>query len=110
MALNRARTFLDRARRAGNRSSLNRAVESALRLQTYTLDWEHAERILDSSAVDFLDASERPKHWAETDGQSIWLSPLKPWCDEALYYTLLHEAMHGLVKRDDGSEVSDSIA
>ena len=55
----------------------------------------------------FLDASERPKHFAETDGESIDLNPLKPWSRDELYWTLLHEAMHGLVRRDDGSEVSE---
>ena len=39
------------------------------------------------------------KHWAETDGESIWLNTWKEWNYEDIYYTLIHEVLHGLIRR-----------
>jgi hypothetical protein len=39
------------------------------------------------------------KHWAETDGNIIWLNSWHKWRYEDIYYTLIHEVIHGLIKR-----------
>ena len=45
-------------------------------------------------------------HWAETDGESVWLSSTRKFDDDTLYYTLLHEELHGMIRRvgRDGTE------
>ena len=102
-----ARHFLIRSRRAGIKSSINRAIKSTIRIKDYTFNWNNSLKILNTSAVTFMDISDNPKHWAETDGESISINPLMPWSADELYWTLLHEALHGLVRRNDGSEVSE---
>ena len=48
-------------------------------------------------------------HWAETDGTSIWLNTYKEFTSELLYKTLLHEALHGMIVRKNGSELSEHL-
>ena len=107
-ALQRCRAFLDRSRRAGSRSRLARAVPKVLRGR-YSLRYGHAMKLMQEKKISFLDTSAAAAgHWAETDGDSIWISPLKRWTQDDLYYTLLHEALHGLVRRgDNGSELAE---
>ena len=107
-AIVRCRAYLDRARRIGARSRIAKVVPNVLRGR-YSLNYRHADSILQAENVAFLemDAAAAGRHWAETDGCSIWLSPLKRWTPDALYFTLLHEALHGLVRRKDGSELSE---
>ena len=38
-------------------------------------------------------------HWAETDGTAIFLNTLRTFDNETLFYTLLHETMHGMITR-----------
>jgi hypothetical protein len=47
------------------------------------------------------------KHWAETDGITIWLNTYKEWTPSLLKYTLIHECIHGLVKRYNGHYLSE---
>lgn len=37
-------------------------------------------------------------HWADTDGESVWLAT-HGFDDETLFFTLLHEELHGVVRR-----------
>lgn len=46
-------------------------------------------------------------HWAETDGECIWLNAYKTYSDEILYKTLLHESLHGLVRRNGVHELPE---
>ena len=56
------------------------------------------------SQVTLIEPCDRCDQWAETDGEStIWLNPDKPFDQYTLYWTLLHEALHGLMLRADGS-------
>ena len=36
-------------------------------------------------------------HWAETDGSYIWLNIYKPWTTDLLFWTLVHECIHGII-------------
>lgn len=47
------------------------------------------------------------KHWAETDGEKIWLNTYKDFNIETLYYTILHEALHGAIY-ENGKEISET--
>ena len=37
---------------------------------------------------------------AETDGEKIYLNMYKIWTNDLLTYTIIHECMHGFVKRN----------
>jgi hypothetical protein len=37
-------------------------------------------------------------YWAETDGQCIYINAWKPYDDNELFYTLFHEALHGIFR------------
>lgn len=49
------------------------------------------------------------KHWAETDAHTIWLNTYKYFDDNTLYYTLLHEYMHGLICRKNKHYLSENL-
>ncbi len=102
--LSRVKGWLDRERKAGIRSRLVRMIPTVVRGK-YTLNWNNAMKVLQT--VDFIPADELPQHWAETDGKKIWINPLKEWSREELFYTLLHEALHGIVQRGTRGDVSE---
>ena len=47
------------------------------------------------------------KHWAETDGITISLNVWKKWSKRVLKYTLIHECIHYLIKRENGHYLSE---
>jgi hypothetical protein len=57
---------------------------------------EHYHNVLKNIKFIYNDIDQ---HWAETDGESIWLNTFKIWTYPLLVYTLIHECIHGLVKR-----------
>lgn len=48
-------------------------------------------------------------HWAETDGQNIYLNNIKNYNYDLLYYTIWHELIHGMILRKDNSELSEYL-
>lgn len=100
----RVKKWLSSERKAGLRSKLIRGIPSIVRGK-YTLDWKNAMNVLQN--IEFIPANEFPQHWAETDGKKIWINPLKEWSREDLFYTLLHEALHGIVRRGTRGDVSE---
>jgi len=69
-----------------------------------TLDYRHAAALL--RRVGF-DVESDDDCWASTDGREIWLSPHRIFDDDTLFYTLLHEVIHGMVRRSNGHELSE---
>jgi hypothetical protein len=61
------------------------------------LNYNHAIKVL--FHIEFI-YNNIDQHWAETDGKTIWLNTYKTFSDELLETTLLHEAFHGLVRRN----------
>ena len=47
--------------------------------------------------IDFL--PDDAPHWAETDGSTVWISSTKLFEGTDLYYTMLHEEIHGFLRR-----------
>lgn len=52
---------------------------------------------------------DKENHWAETDCKNIWLNTYKNFTFNLLYYTLLHEKLHGIILRDGKYELSESL-
>lgn len=46
-------------------------------------------------------------HWAETDGERIWLNTLKPYTVDTLRWTILHEVLHGMIKRNHVHDIPE---
>ena len=46
-------------------------------------------------------------HWAETDGKSIYINNIKKYSKTSLYYTILHESIHGMILRKNNNELSE---
>lgn len=42
-------------------------------------------------------------YWAMTDGETIWLNTYKDYDEGLLFFTLVHEMLHGLVIRGEGN-------
>lgn len=56
--------------------------------------------------IHFFDAGDGD-HWAHTDGASTWINQCRHFTPELLYWTLLHEALHGALTREGGVELSE---
>lgn len=61
----------------------------------------------DKKHINFIYDTEN--HWAETDCKTIWINVYKNFNYDLLYYTLLHEKLHGLILRDGRHELSEEI-
>jgi hypothetical protein len=48
-------------------------------------------------------------HWAETDGKTIFINNIKDYNYKILYDTIKHEMLHGLIRRNDNSELSEHL-
>ena len=46
-------------------------------------------------------------YWAETDGIKIIINTYNNFTPDVLYFTLLHETMHGMIKRINNHELSE---
>ena len=89
--------YFSHNRKLGKKSSIYIHTRDILRTSNFTLDYNHALKIL--WCIEFI-YNNVEQHWAETDGQTIWLNTYKTFSDELLETTLLHEAFHGLVRRN----------
>ena len=46
-------------------------------------------------------------HWGETHGDTIWINTHKEFTSDLLYYTILYETLHGMIRRSDNHELSE---
>lgn len=84
-------------RKLGKKSLIYIYTRDILRTSNFRLNYNHALKVL--FHIEFI-YNNVDQHWAETDGQTIWLNTYKTFSDELLENTLLHEAFHGLVRRN----------
>jgi hypothetical protein len=99
-SLNNVKKYINNHKKKGKKSSIHNSIKKIIRNNEYKLDWNRSLNMLNKKHIFFMECNKNiPTHWAETDGVDIWLSPLKNWTEENLYYTLLHECLHGLIKR-----------
>ena len=48
-------------------------------------------------------------HWAETDGKTIFINNIKDYNYKILYNTIKHEMIHGMILRNNNSELSEHL-
>ena len=90
--------FMDQER-LGTNSSIYTSAVTHLRSKAFTIDFNQLNRMLHTNHIHLI-YDDVNKHWAETDGSSIWLNTWRTWTHSALTLTLIHEAIHNLVLRD----------
>lgn len=97
--LNKVKNYIYKHKKNGYKSSIHNSIKKIIRNNEYNLNWNKSLNMLNENHIFFMEYKNVPTHWAETDGVDIWLSPFKNWTEDNLYYTLLHECLHGLVQR-----------
>jgi hypothetical protein len=83
-----------------NKYKFNDVITSILRTSNFTLDFNHYYKIVNN--IEFIYNSV-DCHWAETDGETIWINiwnDTNRWNQSLLNYTVVHECIHGLIKRN----------
>jgi hypothetical protein len=96
--------FFKKQKRLKKESIIYKSAKKVTRNANITINY--SRNILDN--IYFISDSE-PNFWAETDGVSIWLNASKQYDDSTLYYTLLHECLHGMVYRDNMYYLSEPL-
>ena len=77
--------------------------QKTCRNNEFYIDYERAATL--NIEVDFdVDDS----FWAQTDGKVVWINTHCDFTDDDLYWTLLHECLHGMVKRRTGHELCET--
>ena len=79
-----------------NKNEICNTSKNELRNDEVIFNTEHYLKVLNN--IEFF-YNEVDRYWAETDGETIWLNTFKDWSYSNLVYTLIHECIHGLVKR-----------
>ena len=87
VASERAKAYMGK-----HRERIRRVASHHCRTDDVTVDTE-------CTPLDSILFLEEGDHWAETDGVAIWINRLRDFTEETLFYTLLHEVLHGSVKR-----------
>lgn len=54
-----------------------------------------------------LEYDDDERHWAQTDGSCVWINLWHRFDDEVLFWTILHEVLHGMFRRPCGAELSE---
>ena len=87
-----------------NISLITKIAHNIIRNNNFIINQAHYKTLI--YQIEFL-YNDIESYWAETDGETIWLNTYKYWTPDLLYYTLIHECIHGLIKRKDGNYLSE---
>jgi hypothetical protein len=83
-----------------NKYNFNPVINKIFRGDMFTLDINNYYNILNN--IEFI-YNDIDCHWAETDGNKMWINIWNDdnrWSQELLNYTVTHECIHGLIKRN----------
>lgn len=102
MSIKKVNKYLSREKKLGKKSNIYRLGKFICRTDNFTIDYSRDFK----DKINFL-YDPIGDHWAETDGISIWLNTHKVFTHGLLYYTILHEYLHGMIIRKDGNYLSE---
>ena len=102
VSIKKVNNYLSRERKLGKKSNIYRLAKFICRTDNFTIDYSRDFK----DKIYFL-YDPIGDHWAETDGVSIWLNTYKVFTPKLLYYTILHEYLHGMIIRKDGNYLSE---
>jgi hypothetical protein len=94
--------FFENDKSLGHKSVIKKVAEFTCRTNRVTINYDRRKLLRNLQFI--TDAVEQ--HWAETDGYSIYLNNWKEFDRSTLYFTMLHEALHGMVHRNN-NELSE---
>ena len=94
--------YISIQKKLAKKSKLYRLAKFICRTDRFTIDGSRNFK----DKIDFL-YDPAGDHWAETDGEYIWINTHKIFTPNLLYYTILHEYLHGLIIRKDGNYLSE---
>lgn len=103
-ARRKSKQFFAKQQRAGRNSKLYKSSKFILRTNNFSINYSRAFKCLDN--INFI-YDNINNHWAETDGKSIWLNTYKIYNDKLLSNTLIHEALHGIIYRENRHEIPE---
>ena len=103
-ARNKAKQYFKKQIKLGKKSKIYINSKYVLRTNNFIINYNNSFKCLDN--IDFI-YDPVNKHWAETDGISISINTYKDYTLNILIYTLIHEAMHGIVYRDSKYEIPE---
>ena len=83
--------YISIQKKLAKKSKLYRLAKFICRTDIFTIDGSRNFK----DKIDFL-YDPVGDHWAETDGEYIWINTHKIFTPNLLYYTILHEYLHGL--------------
>lgn len=97
-ATNECKIFLIMNKKLGKKSKMYKITKRVLRTEDFTINYENGVKCLDNIKLFYNPID---KHWAETDGDNIYINTFKEFDIKLLMYTLLHEAIHYIILRND---------
>ena len=106
--LNTIKKYLKTNRKRGKKSILYTSACDVCRTKNISIRYLDVLSRINIRNIDFI-YDDNYKHWAETDGVTIWLTSYKVFDEDILYYTLLHECLHYLIFRDQKHCVSEKL-
>ena len=95
--------FLIEEEKADN-SLVYKSARNHLRGNNFQIWYDEAIYKLDHVELYHDDIKE---YWGETDGNTIWLNTYKDWNHELLKNTLIHEALHFIIKSNGKYYISE---
>ena len=99
---NKVKKYFENQKKLKNRSKLYKIASFIARSKNIKIDYD---RILINNIHFITDLINN--HWAETDGNAIYINNVKDYNKNLLYYTILHESLHGCITRNNESELSE---
>jgi hypothetical protein len=88
--------YINKEKKLGKRSIIYKSTSDLCRKSPIKIDYS---RDILNNIYFIYDPIE--KHWGETDGKSIGLNTYKEFNSDTLYYTILHEYLHGMIYRNN---------
>ena len=104
IAVERVNKFLNLQKKKGNKSNLYKISKKYCRLSKINIKYTNC---CCKNIYFFYD--DVNKHWAETDTKNIWINLYKKFSNNLLYYTILHEKLHGIVLRENKHFLTEHV-
>ncbi len=81
-----------------NQDLMFEKTRNILRNQDFSIDFKHPITILKNINFFYNNIDE---HWADTDSLTININKKKDWTYQLLVHTLIHEAIHFMIKQNN---------
>ncbi len=101
---NKVKKYLENQKKLKNKSKLYKIGCFITRSKNIKIDYER--KLINNIyfITNIID-----NHWAETDFKAIYINNIKKYSKTSLYYTILHEVLHNMIKRYDNNNLSEHL-